>query len=413
MREVPEPVRRIRLSPIVGIFLTVFLDLLSFGMFIPDIQLRGRELSVQWLGSESDPRLGLVVGAALSAYSLAQLVFASYLGGLSDRVGRRNILVVSTVLAVVSYLLYAQTHTLAMLFAVRILMGIAAANIGVAFAYAADVTAPEDRAKGLGLVGAGMGLGFILGPPAGGLLLQIGGGSPFLLGMVGAALAALNLLYILFFLPEPPRVQSAGSRSLLGDLRRAFATPGLSLLVLMFFAVTFGFTNLETTYFQLLADSRSVFALNDQQARTAGGLILGFVGVVSALMQGVFIRRLTPRFGEVRILRFAYLLTVPGLAMVPFLPLWIPCLLGVVVLATGTGLAQPSLSSLISRCSPKDMQGGIFGVTQSLGAFARFVAPLISNPLFQFDHRAPYLLGAVIVLLPAIAAWFVKMPVDA
>jgi multidrug resistance protein len=401
-----------RLPPLLGIFLTVFFDMLAFGMFIPDIQLRGELLSTRALGAHPDPaHVGLLIGFTQGVFSLVQLVTSPFLGRISDRYGRRNVLLISTALSVVSYLVYAHAETIEMMIASRVLSGIAAANIGVAFAYVADITTPQNRAKGLGLMGAAFGLGFILGPVTGGLLLKAGHDSPLLLGYVGAVLAALNFFYVLFVLPESLEHSHENPLPFIQRYKLAFATPGLGLLLLLFFAANFAFTNLETTFFRLLADHRSIFHLGND-AKQIGSYILGVVGVVSAFMQGYVVRKATPKFGEVKLLRFSYLLMAPALAMVPFAPLWVPALFVIVMLGIGTGLAQPSLSSLVSRTAPRDMQGGIFGITQGLGALARFTAPLVSNSLFQAKPYYPYLFGAVLVLFPAVASWKLRMPDD-
>jgi MFS transporter, DHA1 family, tetracycline resistance protein len=392
---------RMALPPVLGIFLTVFIDMLGFGLLIPDLQLRGRELGA----------VGMLLGLTLGGFSLAQLVTAPFLGRLSDRIGRRRILLLTTLLAVASYVVYAHAGSLWMVMLARALSGVAAANIGVAYAYIADVTTAENRAKGMGLLGAAFGLGFILGPPVGAMLVRAGEGTPLLLGYSAAGLALVNFLYILLVLPESmPEVREGRRPGLATSFRIAFSAPGMALLLLMFFAANLGFTNLEATFFQLLTDPRAVFALSPIEARTAGAGVLLFVGVVMAAMQGGVIRIVQPKFGEVRLLRFAYLLMAPALALVPFAPLWIPMLLVMLAIGIGSGLAQPALSSLISRFAPRDVQGGIFGVTQSIGAVARFTGPLVSNTLFVAKPYYPYLLGALIILIPALGAWRLKMP---
>lgn len=393
-----------RLSPLLAIFLTVFLDLLAFGLILPDIQLRGKELGAQ----------GWQIGLVIAIYSIAQLLIAPFLGRLSDRIGRRKILLATTLLAGLSFWVYGHATELWMMMVARALGGVAGANLGVAFAYIADVTKPEERSKGLGLVGAAFGLGFILGPPIGALLVRAGDGSPIVLGYVAAILSLLNFVYVLRVLPESRKPGTSGERQpgLVHNFRVAFRTPGLAILLAMFFALNLGFTNLESTFFSLLERPGWIFSLTADEARLKGALILGFVGIVGAFMQGYLIRKLTPRFGEVRLLRFGYLLMVPGLALTPFAPLWVPMLAVVLLLGIGSGVSQPSMSSLISRNAPKEMQGGIFGITQSLGATARVLGPLISNNLFPIQPYYPYLVGAALVLFPAIAAWWLKMPKD-
>jgi len=407
------PVLKTRLSPLLGIFLTVFLDLLSFGLFIPDLQLRGEVLATNLLGRDGRPadptQVGFLVGAVLGVFSLAQLIASPLLGRWSDRVGRRRILIITTFLSLVSYVVYAHAEHYSVVVASRLLAGLAAANLGVAFAYVADVTEPENRSKGFGMVGAALGVGFILGPPAGGILISLGKDSPLLLGYVGAALVLVNLLYIVLFLPEP-EVIPAERKSFLQEVKVAVTTPGLALLLAMFFAFNLGFANLQSTFFLLLSDERSVFHLSDAEAKKYGSYIMGMVGLIGALMQGVIVPRLTPLLGEVNMLRIGFLLIVPSLAFVPFAPLWLPMILVLIVMGTGSGLSQPSLNSLVSRNAPAEIQGGIFGVTQSLGALARLIGPLISGPLFAQKTYLPYLLGGAIVLFPALAAWRVRIP---
>lgn len=397
----------VHVPPILGIFLTVFIDLLGFGLVIPDLQLRGREFGA----------VGIWLGIALGSYSLAQLVTAPILGRISDHQGRRTVLLISTLLSIGAYVVYAHVASLGWIIVSRVLSGVAAANVGVAFAYVADVTTPENRAKGMGTVGAAFGLGFIFGPILGVFLLQIGDNKPLLLGYTAAALSLINFLYVLLLLPDSARHETEAGGHYLSNFKRAFKAPGLATMLVMTFAAQFGFTNLESTFFQLLADKHWIFALPDQgggpldNARGVGGLILGLVGIVGVFTQGFLVRVLTPKVGEVRLLRAAYFGMVPAIALIPFLPLWAPMILiGVVLLAICTGLAQPSLSSVISRTAPRDMQGGIFGVTLSLGALARFLGPLISNPLFEWRPYSPYLLGAVILVVPAALAWGLRQP---
>lgn len=407
------PLVKTRLSPVAGIFLTVFLDLLSFGMFIPDLQLRGGMLARKFLGldatgGQDDPRVGFMIGAILGGFSLAQLIAAPMLGRLSDRIGRRRILIVTTLLSFLSYVVYAHADHYFLVFFARVLAGLAAANLGVAFAYVSDVTEPHERAKSFGALGAALGMGFILGPPIGGYLIARAKDSPVLLGYVGATLVIVNLLYVIFLLPEP-HVNPQKRLPFFQELGVAFRSPTLALLLAMFFAFNLGFANLQSTYFLLLADARSVFHLDSTHAKETGSYILGMVGLVGAVMQGLIVPRVTPKMGEARMLRVGLLLGAVALAAVPYAPLWAPTILVVSLMGIGNGLSQPSLNSLVSRNAPKELQGGVFGVTQALGALARLVGPLLSNPLFSQQPAYPYLLGGAIMLFPALAAWRIKV----
>ncbi len=230
--------------PILAIALTVFVDLLGFGLVIPDIQLRGEKLGAQ----------GVILGLTIASFSIAQLLTAPLLGRWSDSVGRRRILLITSTLSWLAYLFYAHATVLWIMIAARVLGGIGAANLGVAYAYIADVTEPKDRAKAMGVLGASFGMGFIFGPPLGSYLVQLGHGGPLVLGYTSASLCLVNLLYIYFVLPESLK---RGSREgeerapSFRNLHKALATPGLPLLLVMFFAVNFGFSNLESTFFRL------------------------------------------------------------------------------------------------------------------------------------------------------------------
>jgi DHA1 family tetracycline resistance protein-like MFS transporter len=382
--------------PVIGIALTVFIDLLSFGLVIPDIQLRGESLGAR----------GAVLGLTIASFSIAQLLTAPFLGRWSDSIGRRKILLVTTSLAILSYLAYAHANTLWIMLAARILMGMAGANLGVAYAYIADVTTPKERGKAMGLIGAAFGLGFIFGPPFGAELVHLGHGAPIVLGYVSASLSALNFAYVYFFLQESLKLgthKGEETAPTLANLARALRAPGLGLLLAMFFATNFGFSNLESTFFRYAEHE-----FNFSQLNTA--MVLGVVGIVSAIMQGGVVRIVMPKFGEVNLLRFAYFCQVPGLALLPFAHPWVPMLLVTIVMGVGGGLAQPSMSSLISRTAPSHMQGGIFGVTQALGAMARTLGPLIGNSLFDVRHWLPYEFGACVVVVPMFAAWRIVDP---
>ncbi|RYG33907.1 MFS transporter [bacterium] len=407
-------------SPLTGIFLTVLIDLLGFGMVIPDLQLRGERLAGvllklpqdQW---ERNATVGLYVGALLGGFSLAQLIANPFLGRLSDRIGRRKVLLVTTALSIAGSVFYAHADTYWFSFVARLLAGFAAANLGVAFAYVADVTTPENRASGVGKIGMALGLGFIFGPVLGATILSASGDTPLWLGYVAAILSTINLLYIWFFLPEshvPGENDHTTRKSFFQEVGLAVRTPSLRLLFAMFFAFNFAFAMLQTTFFRLLADNRGIFDLSDNRAKQYGAWILALVGLIGAVMQGGVLPRIVSRFGEANLLRVGFVLLIPALGLLPWSPLWIP-VIGIVVLqGVGTGLSQPSLSSLVSRNAPKEIQGGIFGITQSLGSLARLVGPVVSNPLFAREPWAPYAFGAIVLLFPAYAAWHVRLSPD-
>ncbi len=302
-----------KLSPLVAIFLTVFIDMLGFGIVIPDIQRRGEVL----VGA--GPQLGMLI----AVYSIVSFIFAPLMGRWSDKIGRRGILVFTSLLAVASFGIYAFATEPWIMILSRALGGLSAANLGVAFAYVADVTKPEDRSKSMGLIGMAFGLGFILGPPIGGLLGQLDHkaylatqglqltretevlafqGAPFLMGMAAAAFCFINFLVVVFALPESLKPGAEKAKAFnFQSLVTAFKTPGLSTLLILFFVANFAFTNLESTYFNLVN-------IRFGMTQSEGTYVLAAVGVATAFMQGYFIRVLLAKFTEPSLLRFSYLL---------------------------------------------------------------------------------------------------------
>jgi MFS family permease len=399
-----------KLSPLVAIFLTVFIDMLGFGIVIPDIQRRGEVL----VGA--GPQLGMLI----AVYSLVSFIFAPLMGRWSDKIGRRGILVFTSLLAVASFGIYAFATEPWIMILSRALGGLSAANLGVAFAYVADVTKPEDRSKSMGLIGMAFGLGFILGPPIGGLLGQLDHkaylatqglqltretellafqGAPFLMGMAAAAFCFINFLVVVFALPESLKPGAEKAKAFnFQSLVTAFKTPGLSTLLILFFVANFAFTNLESTYFNLVN-------IRFGMTQSEGTYVLAAVGVATAFMQGYFIRVLLAKFTEPSLLRFSYLLQGPLLISVPFFGPWIPMLLGAVGLGLSSGLSQPILSGLISQQTPPEMQGGIFGVTQGLGSMARIIGPIAGNWMLGIHPVLPYAVAGVLMIIPLTLAW--------
>ncbi|MBS1712955.1 MAG: MFS transporter [Armatimonadetes bacterium] len=386
-----------RHKPLLAVFFTVMFDMLSFGTVIPDVQLRAESLGAR----------GVLAGLVLATFSVAQLVFAPLLGRWSDIAGRRRVLIVTCSLAAVSSVVYGFAHSLPTMFVSRALLGVAGANLGVAYAYVSDVTKPEERAGAMGRLGMAFGIGFMIGPPLGSLMIRLGHGDPLLLGLTSAAFAVVNLLFVSFFLEDAPPKDSEPEafhgKGPVGKLLMALQTPGLGFLLVLFLLANFAFSNLESTYFRLAHD---VFHID--QLQTSGVLVL--VGATAAVFQGAFIPRLVRRYGEVNLMRIGYLVQAPALAVVPFAPVWIPQLLGAMGLGIGSGLSGPNLSSLISRAAPAAIVGGIFGVTQSLGAVARISGPIVGNALYETAPWLPYAFAGGAMLAPVVMSRLVRQP---
>jgi DHA1 family tetracycline resistance protein-like MFS transporter len=394
------------------VFLTIFLDLVGFGIIIP-IQPFYAEVFgasptvVTWLGA---------------SYSLAQFVFVPLWGRLSDRVGRRPVLLVSIAVAAVGYVLFGLADDLWMLFAARILSGVGTANIATAQAIVADLTPREGRAGGMALVGVAFGLGFIVGPAIGGVAGQWGLAVP---AFVAAGLSALNLLLALWLVPETHPVERRGAvvaAASWARWRAAVARSDVVALLAVSLAVTAGFSMMEQvlglfverTFLPPLAGEAP--ALREAHARAAAGLttwLLVVVGVTAIVVQGGLVRPLVRRFGEKRLLVAGALLQASALAAFPALG-WtgsFPALLaGGALLAVGAGFVNPSLSALLSLTSSDDDQGGTLGLGQSTSALGRVLGPAAAGLLFEVGVGIPFWVGAGLVGLAFVLALRVRAP---
>jgi MFS family permease len=368
------------------LFLIVFIDLLGFGIIIPLLPFYAEHFGA-----------GPAVATWLMAsYSLAQLFFSPIWGRLSDRHGRRPILLIALGFSVASYLWLGLAGALWMLFAARLLAGVGAGNIAAAQAYVADVTTPENRAKGMGLIGAAFGLGFTVGPALGGLLAGDArtATSVALPAFVAAGLSAAAWLATLIFLPESlkPGDLPEARAGRLQLAREAFGRPALRRLILLLFLTLTAFAGMETT-FALWAQAG--FGWGPREV----GWVFFLVGMVLILVQGGLIGRLTQRFGEARLVVAGTALIAAGLLGLTQARGLTGVLVTCTLLALGMGLLNPSVNSLLSRRARADNQGGILGVAQSASSLARIVGPAIAGPLFANEGRnAPYYLGTAIML---------------
>lgn len=382
------------------LWITVFVDLVGFGIVIPILPLY----------AERHGASPLQIGLLLASYSAMQFVFAPVLGSLSDRVGRKPVLAVSlygTALASVALgLASGWEHSLWLIFVARILDGVTGANIATAQAYVADVTTPEKRAKGLGLIGMAFGLGFVLGPAVGGLLASIDVSLPFY--AVGV-LAFVNATAMLFRLPEPERhiSFSADASTRFSRLGAAMRDPRTRLLLVVLLLATTAFSAMEATLALLLKDR---FAYDAAHA----AWLFAYVGVVMALVQGGLVGRLVERVGERPLLVFGTAALAVALALLGLpLPPSIPVLLGALgLLALGTGLQTPAATALVSRSTPAAAQGVALGVSQSMTAVGRIGGPLLGGALYHFGWGVPYYAAASIMLAALAVTLYYNATVD-
>jgi len=368
-------------SPLVIIFVTVFIDLLGFGIIIPLLPFY----------AESFGASALTIGLLGTSFSLMQFLFSPIWGRWSDRVGRKPIILVGLMGSCLSYLTLALAPSLTLLFAARIIGGIAGANIPTAQAYIADITTPDNRAKGMGMVGAAFGLGFIFGPAIGGMLSRFSPQTPM---WFASALCFANFVAAWLLLPES-RTASGATKGLgrLEAFRHALARPALVLLLALYFIVTLAFSGFEAT-FALFSESRFGYT-----AATIG-LVFAFIGVVLSVVQGVLVGKAVKRIGERRLIPLAIFAIALGLGLIPFV--WnVPTLLGALgVLALGMGFNNPSLTSMVSRLTDPNDQGGILGLASSLSSLGRVVGPAWGGYLYDaYGKTTPYLSAAALMLI--------------
>ena len=385
------------------LFLIVFIDLVGFGLVIPLLPF----YALRFGGPPQEVTLLLAI------YSLMQLFAAPLWGRLSDRVGRRPVLMISMAASVLAYLWIGSATAMWMLFTARALAGACAGNIAAAQAYIADITKPEERAKGMGLIGAAFGLGFIIGPALGGLLA---GNNPATADIetpawVAAGLSFLALWGVILFLPESLpadlRGMHGGSRSRLKAIWNVLGRPVLSRLILIFFLVILAFAGMEST-FALWAIEE--FGWGPGQV----GYVFAYVGVLSAILQGGLIGRLARRFGEERLLLCGLALIGTGLLAMLFAHSIPRLAFAVSALALGMGLTQPSLNSLISRRAGREEQGEVLGVSQSVGSLSRVLGPAAAGFLFaQFGRNAAFFWGGVLVFGALLLSLMLVRALDA
>ncbi len=380
-------------TPLTIIFLIVFIDLLGFGVVIPIIP----SYAEHGFGA-SDFTIGLLV----ASFSFAQLVFTPVWGRLSDRYGRRPILLTGLLLTVVSYLLFGLAHSLPLLFISRLLGGIGGGNISAAQAYIADVTRPEERAKGMGLIGAAFGLGFVFGPFMGGVLVEYGYEIP---GFAAAALSTIAFVVAIFALPESMKKESARPASTavsfsMATLLDALKRPYVGMLLLMFFLMTFGYANIYATFPMI---STRKFGFTDREV----GYLFGFMGIFGALTQGWLIRVLAGKIQERRLFLWGAALTSIGLALIPWSVSTAMLLLVLAVLSLGTGIMTPSCLGLISKFSDPSQQGAVLGINQALGAMGRALGPVWGA--FVFDALGvpwPFLTGGIVMAAVVLLVYY-------
>jgi multidrug resistance protein len=362
------------------VFTIVFIDLVGFGIVLPLMPAYAATAHI------SPAQIGVLI----TSFSLLQLLFSPLWGSLSDRIGRRPVLLIVLVGSTASYVLFAFAHDFWALLASRVIAGTMGATVGVAQAYVADITPPERRAQSLGFLGAAFALGFILGPAFGGLLYSY---SHSAAGVAAAGLCGLNALAALAWLPETPQHLSRRPKGRMA-VRPLAAPLAATFLLIAAFAVI---------HVSLPLIAQQELGLTPPRM----GMLFAFSGVISAIVQGGLVGRIAPRVGEARLAGIGALSMAIGLALIPGSQQVSHLYLSMFFLSMGSAASNPAILAGISRITASSLQGSALGVAQTAQNLGRIVGPLLAGALYEtVGHSAPFLAGAGLALLGGAATLF-------
>jgi multidrug resistance protein len=378
------------------LFVTIFIDLLGFGIIIPILPTYARTLQAS----------SLEIGLLAASYSLMNFIFAPFWGSLSDRFGRKPIILISVVITGLAYIVFAYADALWLLFLSRIVAGIGSANISAAQAYIADVTAPQDRAKNFGIIGAAFGLGLILGPPLGSFVKTYYGIE--YIGWLIVLLCTINLIVAFFLLTESITEKNKTSRIELNpikDIRLALRRDTIREIMLLSFGFIVAFMMIQTTLALLWSEQ---VGFNDKQ----NGYAFSFMGLVTAVAQGLFVGKLNKKFGEQKLVLYgSILLLISGVIFPIFASkaLFIPFeLLAILLAGLASACFTPALSAMLSQAVSMQEQGRVLGINQSFGAVARTIGPALGGFFYDFYYFLPYWVAALLMI--AVCYWAATIP---
>ncbi|HEU0119984.1 MAG TPA: MFS transporter [Bryobacteraceae bacterium] len=377
---------------LIFVFLTVFLDLLGAGILIPIMPYLVRQFRTD----------AFTVGMLSVAFSAAQFLAAPVLGALSDRLGRRPVLLFSILGSAFGYFLFGWAGSLLVMFIARVIDGATGGNISTAMAAIADTTAPKDRAKNFGLIGMAFGLGFIIGPVIGGVLSKVSIHAPaYAAGCIGLVTATFGY----FFFPEtlPPAKRksglvTAGEANPLQSVAAALGRAEIRMFLFALFFLNFAFAGLQTNFANYTME-RFQFGPDDN------AWVFAFIGLLAALMQGVVVRRLMPVLGERSMAIQGFVLFFAGFLVVAFAPTAVWLFPGITLIAVGSSFTNPTLNAMISQRSGASEQGSILGTTQSVLSLTRVAGPAWAGIVFdRVGPASPYWTGAAFIALALLLA---------
>ena len=385
------------LSPLPILFLTVFIDMVGFGIVVPVLPLYTERFGAS----------PFTTGLLLAVYSGMGFIFSPVVGALSDRIGRRSILLLSTIGQATGFFIMGAATTLLWLFIARTIDGIFGANVSATQAYVADVTPPQDRSRALGLLGAAFGLGFICGPMLGGVLSLISLSAPF---YFAGALAAANAVLIFFILPEslPLENRSGLNREAFVTLFREGRGRVIVPLMAAYFFMMAGFS-IMTSFFAIFTEDR--FGYN----ASANGYIFAGVGVISVIVQGAMIGRLIKNFTEKGIALTGVALLACSMFALPLVQTLTTLLLVGAAIAVGNSFINPTMNGLVSRSVNKYWQGRVLGLMQACASLGRFFGPLIGGWFLVFNPRrtldfgkAPFWISGALLIVSFVLTTMVS-----
>ena len=378
-----------RQAAIPVLFLTIFIDLLGFGIVFPLLPGYAEELNI------SSFRTGILLGS----FAFVQFFATTFWGALSDRIGRRPVILISTIISMIAYFVFGFANTFTLILISRIMSGFGSGNISAAQAYVADITPPEQRAKKMGIIGAAFGLGFAFGPTLGGLIkTQLG---IEWVGWISAGLCLLNFVLAYIILPESlqqKNVQVKLEYLPFKSIVRSFKQNGISLVMwinVIYMVATFMFN----TSANLLWNSKNDF--NAQEI----GFVFSYIGICTALTQGLLIGWFVKKFSEIKLMITSMIILAGCLVGITLIPVeyFIPYeLILLAVLALGNGMLRPTALAIISRLTDKSQQGSIMGVFSSISSLSMGIGAVLSGYLFGIDWNFPFYTGAIILIIPIL-----------
>jgi MFS family permease len=408
-------------SPLAILFLTVLLDLIGFGIVLPLLPTYAKQLGAS----------PVMIGLIAAIYSSMQFIFSPIWGKLSDKIGRRPVMLSSIFLAAASYAFFSQAVSIPLLILARALSGIGSANISAAQASITDLTDSKSRSGAMGMLGAAFGIGFIIGPLIGGLLMTKYGIS--MVGIFAASLNSINFLLAVFFLTESNkhavgfstlfRRERKPSRSDEGifssiarktaaygeTLKTSFSSKPVALLMIINYIYSLAIVNMQVSAILLWSE---FYHTTEEQI----GYLFAYVGFISVIVQGGMLPKLSKRFGDHKLMVVGHIASFVGVFFIPFIPQGSMFSTGLVILlffAIGTSLVNPLNISMISLYSYKQKQGQIMGFAQSVNALARIMGPFSGSILYGIDHRFPYILaGALTVIGTVISLSLFKYDIE-